>query len=304
MMVLPSMSTVVDNMCCGRAKYAPTPLDEEVLVPTNHNENAPLRLAEAESACAACVRQQRALAAVIVIAVALATAIMLVPLAVPDSELGRTLRACAQQAATALEHLSTLLSGRHGTAPRWSLALVLAFSSSTDNFAVGLSVALAGSRLPPHVNITIALCNAAGALSSAEIGELLGGAAPMLAPAAAGGIFLYLAWLELASWYRGESASPLARTAAKGLVWKLAVPMTLNNLAGGVASGVVGITPVMAGSFALLASYIMMAVGHFLGTRLGPCVARFVDPRVIAIAVFGMVAYAQLGDAYAAARGG
>jgi hypothetical protein len=37
--------------------------------------------------------------------------------------------------------------------------------------------------------------------------------------------------------------------------------MTLNNMAGGVAGGVVGIGPLLAGSCAFLASFTMMATG-------------------------------------------
>lgn len=139
----------------------------------------------------------------------------------------------------------------------WTLALLLAFASSTDNFAVGLSLSLAGAELPMRVNMIVASCNAAGAWVSAALGSAIGPYAPTLAPAGAAAIFAYLAWDELASWRAGESASPLARSAADGLAWKLAAPMTLNNLAGGVASGISGISGVLAGGTALFASVAM-----------------------------------------------
>lgn len=180
------------------------------------------------------------------------------------------------------------------TTPRGTLfAVILAFSSSTDNFAVGLSVALAGSRLPPRVNAIISACNALGALGSAGFGALIGNAAPSLAPMLAAAVFLYLAWEELSSWRRGERASPLARSASDGLVWKLAVPMTLNNLAGGVASGAVGVSPLVAGGSALGASYLMMYGGHLAGRKLGAVVEESVDPRLLAAATFLAVALAQ-----------
>lgn len=183
------------------------------------------------------------------------------------------------------------------TSPQWLLASVLAFSSSTDNFAVGLSVALAGSTLPPRVNLIISVCNALGALLSTAVGVLLGKAAPTLGSAAAAAVFIYLAWEELTSWRNCERTSPLARSASAGLVWKLALPMTLNNLAGGVASGVIGVAPLVAGTAALLASYVMMAFGFFLGKRLGFIVEQWMDPRVLAAAVFVSVAVAQLIEA-------
>ena len=154
----------------------------------------------------------------------------------------------------------------------WLLALVLAVSSSTDNFAVGLSVALAGSKLPTRVNLIIAICNAAGAMSSAAVGALLGQAAPTLAPLGSAVIFLYLAWEELSSWKAGESASPLARSAVDGMAWKLAAPMTLNNLAGGVASGVAGVSGTFAGLCALSASYFMSKRRHPSPSTPASCV--------------------------------
>ena len=78
--------------------------------------------------------------------------------------------------------------------------------------------------------------------------------------------------------------------------------MTLNNLAGGVASGVVGISPLAAGGLALFASYVMMTGGFFLGRRLGTTVERWIDPRVLAAAIFLSVAGAQLVEAAQAWR--
>ena len=186
-----------------------------------------------------------------------------------------------------------ILNGTDTSTPRWALAVILAFSSSTDNFAVGLSVALAGSRLPPRVNAIISACNALGALGSAGFGALIGNAAPSLAPMLAAAVFFYLSWEELGSWRRDERASPLARSASDGLVWKLAVPMTLNNLAGGVASGAVGVSPLLAGGSALGASYVTMYGGHLAGRKLGAVVEDCVDPRLLAAATFLAVALAQ-----------
>lgn len=204
----------------------------------------------------------------------------------------------------ASHHLARLLTGSAHHADnnnplqtQWVTVLAIACSSSTDNFAVGLSVALAGSRLPPRVNLIISVCNALGALMSTGVGALLGRAAPTLGPAAAAAVFLYLAFEEITSFRQGERASPLARSASEGLVWKLALPMTLNNLAGGVASGILGVSPLVSGFGALVASYLMMAAGYHLGRRLGATVERCLDPRVLAATIFVAVALTQIVDA-------
>jgi hypothetical protein len=41
--------------------------------------------------------------------------------------------------------------------------------------------------------------------------------------------------------------------------------MTLNNLAGGVAGGAIGVSPMQAGLYGLLASFLTMALGHTIG---------------------------------------
>ena len=107
----------------------------------------------------------------------------------------------------------------------------LSLSSSSDNFAVGVSLGLSELSLPVRLNAIVAVANAAGALVATHGGQAIGSAVPTLAPALASLVFGYLAWDELGSWTRGESASPLAKLAAEGVAVRLAVPMTLNNLA-------------------------------------------------------------------------
>jgi hypothetical protein len=121
------------------------------------------------------------------------------------------------------------------------------------------------------------------------------------APPSCAPVFLHLAYEEVASWRRGESVSPLARSAANGLVLKLAVPMTLNNLAGGIATGIAGVSPIIAGGAAFGASFVMMAAGHCLGRTCAHSVERSVDPRVLSTLVFVTLAFLQLKDALAAA---
>ena len=67
--------------------------------------------------------------------------------------------------------------------------------------------------------------------------------------------------------------------------------MTLNNLAGGVAGGVAGVSPILAAGSVLAASVLMMYGGHKLGRYLGASLA--VDPRVVACSIFLILALAQ-----------
>ena len=198
--------------------------------------------------------------------------------------------------ATALRGIGRQLRHRP-VLPSWVLAALLYISSSTDNFAVGASVALSGSPHSVYVNGVIAVCNASAALVSAAFGTYLGDAAPTVAPMAAAAIFLYLAYEEVCSLIRGEDASPLAQMAVSGLAWRLAVPMSINNLAGGIASGVAGIGPLEAGFWALVASYAMFRLGHYLGDNLGRFIEGCLDPRVLAATIFTIVAMLQLHDA-------
>ena len=185
----------------------------------------------------------------------------------------------------------------HDRGGSWLVAAALALSSSTDNFAVGLSVELAGHELPRRVNAIIAVCNAFGALLSAAAGQLLSEHAPQLLPSLfAAAIFLYLGYDEFSSWRRGDVTSPLATKAAEGLAWKLALPMTLNNLAGGAAGGAVGIGPAQAFASALFASYLMCTGGSWLGQQVGARLERWLEPRLVAAAIFAGVAGMQMWD--------
>ena len=118
----------------------------------------------------------------------------------------------------------------------------------------------------------------------------MGAAVPTLAPLLAGATFAYLGYSEAASWYHSEE-SPLTKLAAEGVVVRLAVPMTLNNLAGGVAGGVAGVSPLVAALSVLAASTLMMWGGHKVGRWLGDSLS--VDPRVVAGTIFFVLALAQ-----------
>lgn len=183
-------------------------------------------------------------------------------------------------------------------------AFLLACGSSCDNFAVGLSLGISNRPLRASDNAIISLINASGAFISATGGHLLGEVAPKFGTLFAALIFAYLAADELLSWRRqrgdgrgGESALLAMGTSGS---WRdalrIAVPMTLNNLAGGVAGGAVGISSITAGTLALLASYCLMGFGHILGEYLMPTVGNFIDPRVISGSIFSILALMQLID--------
>ena len=174
-------------------------------------------------------------------------------------------------------------------------AIALALASSVDNLAVGVSLGIAGTSKSRMllVNVVIASCNALGASVAAFGGSMLGKGVPVVAPGIALLAFAYLTWQEGRSWLLDEESS-LATMVSNDAMLSLAVPMTLNNLAGGVAGGVAGIGPIMAGGLALAASFAMMAGGHFLGRQLGGSLP--VDPRAAAAAIFAALALMQAAD--------
>ncbi|KAJ1447970.1 hypothetical protein M885DRAFT_540787 [Pelagophyceae sp. CCMP2097] len=142
--------------------------------------------------------------------------------------------------------------------------ILLSICSSLDNFVVGLSLGLRRSACTARTMFIVAAANAAGAVLASHVGAVAGERAPAVAGAAAGLIFLYLAAGELQGWLVDEPSS-LTSLAEKGVAWRLAVPMTLNNLAGGVAGGLTGIGAASMGLGALVASYALMDLGHRAG---------------------------------------
>mmetsp|Transcript_4544 Transcript_4544/g.10174 ORF Transcript_4544/g.10174 Transcript_4544/m.10174 type:complete len:197 (-) Transcript_4544:48-638(-) len=177
-------------------------------------------------------------------------------------------------------------------------AFLLACGSSTDNLAVGASLGISNRPLNASVNAIISLMNASGAFVSAAGGYLLGEVAPALAALFAGIIFAYLAVDEITSWQKGheESTLTMGKSASIRDALRIAVPMTLNNLAGGVAGGAAGVDPQTAGTLALLASYCMMKFGHAIGGYLMPSMGRCIDTRIISGAIFASLSVAQFAQ--------
>lgn len=77
--------------------------------------------------------------------------------------------------------------------------------------------------------------------------------------------------------------------------------MTLNNIAGGIAGGLGGLGALPMGFATLIASFSLMAIGHFAGAALGARkeLAERADPRCIAALTFAALGISQLKDAVA-----
>ena len=130
----------------------------------------------------------------------------------------------------------------------------------------------------------LALSNAAAASAAASVGKAIGRTVPTVANGLAAALYGFLAFDEVASWRGGEDGSRLAKSK---LSWRLVLPTVLNNVAAGVAGGSVGVGAFVAFQTVLVASFVMLGGGYAFG-RLGARV--FGDPRLIAAALFGLMA--------------
>jgi putative Mn2+ efflux pump MntP len=116
----------------------------------------------------------------------------------------------------------------------------------------------------------IAICNAITALATVRFAKQIGAVfSPALQNSAAGLVFLSLAWNEVRGGTdraeaKNENALQLSQWT---LLVQLAIPMSLNNMAGGVASGIAGVSASLASFHALLASVLFMESGVYLGRR-------------------------------------
>jgi len=164
-------------------------------------------------------------------------------------------------------------------------ALILALASSTDNFTVGFSIGIRRKHLGHWANALISLCNGFGAFFAVFGGRVIMEVLPSFANVAAALVFGVLGIVEIVSWYSNGSGETSTSSSAVGAmnfsqVMQLAVPMTLNNLAGGAAGGAVGLSPGISGFYAVMASYAMMYFGHMAGFRLSTAKLP-VDPSLV-----------------------
>ncbi len=142
-------------------------------------------------------------------------------------------------------------------------AFLLALASSTDNFMVGLSVGISNQSLSVGANALISICNATGAWTACFGGGALGQSLPPHLPpllsALAFGVLALKEFLDFLEVFRQKqrmlqkkkdgtskenddlSLVNISNTTSGGKnlnmsrAVHLAIPMTLNNLAGGVA---------------------------------------------------------------------
>jgi len=147
-------------------------------------------------------------------------------------------------------------------------ALCIALASSTDNFLVGLSVGFSRKPLSKKVLWGIALCNALGCFIATSGGSL--GAEYFFDDQTANGIAsLAFAYLAVQEYVEGQAPATANSNSCsrepKKVSLDLALPMTLNNLAGGVTAGILNISPTWNFVYALLMSVFTMRLGYGLG---------------------------------------
>ncbi len=217
-------------------------------------------------------------------------------------------------------------------------AFLLSLASSTDNFMVGLSVGISQRRLRWEANVLISICNATGAGMAGHLGEILQQYLPAyLAPLLAALAFGILAGQEWVAFCRamtktkknkdqnGRVELEIHPETIKNLdtsrALQLALPMTLNNFAGGVAGGAVGVVPWQATSYALMASFLTMTMGYAIGQYVAQTTAAattdktlkfnhynnqrrfymFLDPAFVSGSLFGVLCLMSLHEAWVAA---
>lgn len=80
---------------------------------------------------------------------------------------------------------------------------------------------------------------------------------------------------------------------------KLAIPMTLNNLAGGMVSGFSGIHWLESFVFALICSYLMMGFGYTLGRSELVQSFHLIDySHIVSGVIFGILGNEQIAEYY------
>lgn len=184
--------------------------------------------------------------------------------------------------------------------------------------------------LPIWVNASISVSNALGALAAGFVGASVrssqqiillpsssasasAAAATLAPPMLAAVAFGYLAIQELVSYLQAKrkdqekssskkkETTPIFRPKRHLQHWtfadvaKLALPMTLNNLAGGVAGGAAGISPWINCIFAFLSSFLMMLVGFRIGKKLGNSLPF--DPSLLSAALLAALCLLTIQEA-------
>lgn len=166
----------------------------------------------------------------------------------------------------------------------------------------GTSLGISNKSLSSSTNAIISFLNAFGAYISASGGYLLGRLAPAYATLFAALIFSYLS-IDDFNAYRHKRSDNGTDRSSSTLTMKsdsprdalrIAIPMTLNNIAGGAAGGAVGIGALTAGVAALFASFCMMKLGHVIGKHLMALLESRINTCVISGGIFASLAAMQL----------
>ncbi len=190
------------------------------------------------------------------------------------------------------------------TIPDFANALLLALGSSTDNFTVGLALGIKNKHVSMKFNLIISFANAIGAYVAALVGylamEVLSTNVEVVSQYAslfAGLAFYYLAIREVSGNSNDESqqVSMSARSNTFKEIIGVAIPMSLNNLASGIAGGAVGISPSSSFVMAFVCSYGMMDAGYRIAKFCSfQWIARY--SNFITFFIFGLLGYYQILD--------
>eukprot|EP00927_Polykrikos_kofoidii_P030892 TRINITY_DN26572_c0_g1_i1.p1 TRINITY_DN26572_c0_g1~~TRINITY_DN26572_c0_g1_i1.p1 ORF type:complete len:218 (-),score=24.54 TRINITY_DN26572_c0_g1_i1:36-689(-) len=161
-------------------------------------------------------------------------------------------------------------------------ALLLASSLSTDNFVVGVVAGLSGRHFKARDNFIIASANALGQVAATTVGIGLAKLCPHLGNLSPI-VFGCLGIKELYQAFTTETSKklacgvsesqPLLRDELPGRdlmeVLSVAFALSVSNLVGGVAGGLAGLPIFVCGVTGLQISYAFLAVGQYLGRKMG-----------------------------------
>ena len=171
------------------------------------------------------------------------------------------------------------------------------FISSIDNFIVGMSLGTSNVRLSLRSIFIISTITAVGTSGSSLIGTIIGEYAPNAVSIMAFVVFTFLGYQELSAYYSKKS-SFLNRLSMGGSIWKLSLPMTLDNLVAGVACGLIGISPLFIGFSAFITYFLMMLAGLRVGNTLRQSSSIYykIKPKLLSGILFISIAVKQLWD--------
>ncbi len=182
--------------------------------------------------------------------------------------------------------------------------LLLAVSSNGDNVAVGLTYGFARIKVPLASNLLIAAVTGAGTLASMWIGQAIGSNMdPKLAGALGGSIIAVIgSWVVFQSIRSAvhEASGPAladqsSLTLKPGILrslfltlenplgadrnfsrqiepkesWALAVALSLNNVANGIAAGMLKMNPALTTLFVMALSVLTLLAGLAVGYQFG-----------------------------------